>query len=48
MKDELPDILSKSGRVIVRNLPYFFKRKHLSQLFEKQGKVIEVGAPSLR
>ncbi len=40
-------LLSKSGRVIVRNLPFLFKYKHLQGLFEKHGKVLEVNIPMM-
>lgn len=34
-KEDPSNTATKSGRLIVRNLPHFFKRKHLRDLFEK-------------
>lgn len=42
-KDRLPD--AKAGRVIVRNLGFDLREKHLKTLFSKFGEIINVNVP---
>lgn len=39
--------LDKKGRIIIRNLVYDIREKHLRKLFEKYGEIVEVISGSM-